>query len=222
MATVSPRPIKAVAFDLDGVLIDSEPVFIEAARRVLASRDKLLDESFMRSVMGIPGRVVLPMFRERFLLEESVEQLALEYREHFLGVLTTRPMRLMPGVWELLAAVEARSLPKAIATSSNRQYVERVVGPTGLLERFAFALTSDDVREGKPHPEVYELAARRLGVGTAEMLVIEDSPAGVKAAIAAGAVCVAVPQPHTPRELVETADLIVVGLGAPELMALLT
>jgi len=217
------RPIvKAVVFDLDGILIDSEPAFVEAARRVLASRGQVLDEEFMRSVMGMPGRVVVPMFRERFRLADHVEQLACDFREHFAAVIQTEPLRVMPGVWEIIAAVERREIPRAIATSSSRRYVEHVIAPSGFVARFPLVLTCDDVTHAKPDPEIYVLAARQLSVRPGEMLVIEDSPAGVTAAKAAGAFCVAVPHSRTDRSAIAAADLVVESLTAPALTALIS
>jgi beta-phosphoglucomutase-like phosphatase (HAD superfamily) len=108
-------------------------------------------------------------------------------------------------------------MPKAIATSSTRQYVEWVLQPHGLLSRFAFALTADDVSQGKPHPEIYEKAAARCGCDSAAMLVLEDSVNGMRAAKAAGARCVVVPHALVDRNELGPADAIVARLDAPEL-----
>jgi pseudouridine 5'-phosphatase len=99
--------------------------------------------------------------------------------------------------------------------------VDAVFGPHGLLGRFAFVLTCDDVTHGKPHPEVYELAAARFGLTPGEVVVLEDSPNGLRAAKAAGARCVAVPHDSTPRGQLADADAVVPSLAAPELWKLL-
>jgi pseudouridine 5'-phosphatase len=211
------RPVRAVVFDLDGLLIDTEPVFTEAARRLLACHGRQLDTGFMASIMGVPGRDALPRFRDHFRLTVAVDELAAEYKREFQAVLRGSPPPLMPGAAELLDSLERHGLPKAIATSSGCDYVNRVFGPHGLLDRFAFVLTCDDVTHGKPHPEIYRRAAARLGLTPGEMVVLEDSPNGLKAAKAAGARCVVVPHGGTCRDEIAGADAVVSSLAAPEL-----
>ena len=122
-----------------------------------------------------------------------------------------------PGAAELIDRLERRRIPKAIATSSTREYVDAVFGPHGLIDRFAFVLTADDVTHGKPHPEIYAKAADRLGFPAASVVVLEDSINGMKAAKAAGCRCVVVPHEQAPREELSMADLVAPSLAAPEL-----
>lgn len=212
-----PLEFRAVAFDLDGILIDTEPIFAEAVRRFLEPRGIPFDPAFMPTMMGTPAAQVLPRFRDHFRLKESVEQIAQECKEHFMSVLGDRAGPLMPGVTQLLDELKQRQVPCCIATSSGREFVRRVFGPHGLLDRFQFVLTCEDVARGKPFPDVYELAASRFGIVPPQMLVFEDSPNGVRAAKAAGAACIVVPHSHTPRHLIEGADLIVPSLHSDEL-----
>jgi len=210
--------MRCVVFDLDGLLIDSEPLFEEAARRLLAVRGKELIADVMRKMMGAPAREVLPMFREHHGLDDSHETIATEYRDHFRAAAGDQPVALMPGALALLDRLEAHGMPKAIATSSTRAYVDWVLQPHGLLSRFAFALTADDVSQGKPHPEIYEKAAARFGCDPAAVLVLEDSVNGMRAAKAAGARCVVVPHALVDRNELSLADAIVLRLDAPELL----
>jgi HAD superfamily hydrolase (TIGR01509 family) len=214
-------PVRAVVFDLDGLLIDTEPVFVEAARRLLARRGLELDARFMTTIMGVPGRDALPRFRDHFGLVVALDELADEYRREFIAALHGGPPPLMPGAALLLDRLERRGMPKAMATSSSREYVETVFGPHGLLDRFTFVLTCDDVTHGKPHPEVYERAIERLGFAGAEVLVLEDSPNGLRAAKAAGARCVVVPHLNTPLDAIGAADAVVPSLATPELWSLI-
>jgi HAD superfamily hydrolase (TIGR01509 family) len=209
--------VRAVVFDLDGLLIDTEPVFREAAARLLAGHGLPPDPAFMQSIMGVPGRDALPRFRDHFRLTVPLDEVESGYRHFFLEVLRSGPAPLMPGAQELLIALEGRGVPKAIATSSGRDYVRVVFGPHGLFDHFRFVLTCEDVTHGKPHPEVYELAARRLGLLPAEVLVLEDSPVGMRAAKAAGCRCVVVPHEQTPRAELAPADAVVESLASCEL-----
>jgi HAD superfamily hydrolase (TIGR01509 family) len=204
-ADAAPR---AVVFDLDGLLIDTEGVFAEAARRVLARRGTASDPAFFATMMGTPGRDALPRFRERYGITDSLDVLAAEYKAAFHAVLVGSRARLMPGALLLLDRLEQAGIPKAIATSSSREYVDTVFAPHGLLDRFAFVLTCDDVTHGKPHPEVYALAATRLGVPPAAVVVLEDSINGMRAAKAAGCRCVVVPHEQTPRDELASADFV--------------
>lgn len=217
----TPWTIRAVVFDLDGTLIDTETTFEEAARRLLARRNKTMILEVMRQMMGTPAREALPLFRDRHELTESLEELSIEYREHFFATLGDQPVTLMPGVLALLDRLEALNLPRAIATSSNRAYVERVLAPHGLLPRFQFVLTADDVTHGKPHPEIYQKAAARLGYPANEVLVIEDSINGMKSAKAAGARCIVVPHELVDVTALAEADAVIDRLDAPELLKIL-
>jgi HAD superfamily hydrolase (TIGR01509 family) len=209
-----------VVFDLDGTLIDTEWVFVEAARRLLAGRGIPFDADFMASILGTPASNSLPLFIQHFGLPETMEAVAAEYKQFFLETLDADHAPLMPGAAELLDRLDARGLPKAIATSSGREYVHHMFGPHGLLDRFAFVLTAEDVTHGKPHPEIFLTAAARFRMPPAEVLVIEDSIHGVRAAKAAGARVALVPHAHTPEADRTEADVVVTSLAAPELWEL--
>ena len=218
--TTDPVP-RAVVFDLDGLLIDTEWAFAEAAGRILTRRGLVLEPTFFATMMGTPARDALPRFRDRYEIADSLEALAEEYREAFTGVFAGRLASLMPGATDLLARLERHGIPKAIATSSSRRYVDGVFGPHGLIDRFAFVLTCDDVTHGKPHPEVYALAAQRLGVPPAAVVVLEDSVNGLRTAKAAACRCVAVPHEQTPRGELTIADLVAEGLNDSAIVELL-
>ena len=123
----------------------------------------------------------------------------------------------MPGLLELLDALERAGIPKAIATSSSRELVVACLEPFRMQGRFQFILAAEDIVNGKPHPEIYLTAARRFGVPPAEMTVLEDSQNGCLAAAAAGAVTVAVPGEHSRGHDFSSASLVVDSLADPRL-----
>jgi len=190
--------LRAVAFDLDGLLVNTEELYQDVGAELLRRRGKVFGEDLLDAMMGRPERVSLATMIEWHSLDDTIETLAAETREIFATLLETR-LRPMPGAFELVDSLVARGIPRGVATSSGPDFAHDVLGRVGLLDRFAFVLTSADVSNGKPHPEIYRTAAGRLAVSPEEMLVLEDSQAGCRAAVAAGAVAVAVPGGHSRR-----------------------
>ena len=127
----------------------------------------------------------------------------------------------MPGLLPLLGALEAAGLPKAIATSSRRPFTTTVLGHFGLEPRFRFLLTAEDVTRAKPHPEIYQTAATRLGLTPQQILVLEDSENGCRAAVAARAWTVAVPSQHTLDHEFLGVQLIADSLADPRIFQVL-
>ncbi len=188
--------IRAVCFDLDGTMFNTEDMYWDVGQQLLAPHGKTVTRELLDQMMGRPSRVALQIMIDWHGLQVTVPQLQEQTKQIFTTLLGER-LAPMPGLMELLAALEAAAIPKAIATSSGRSYLNDVLGRFDLSERFAFALTGDDVQDGKPHPEIYLAAAERLGIPPATMMVLEDSENGCKAAIAAGAFTIAVPGDHS-------------------------
>ncbi|MBM4094031.1 MAG: HAD-IA family hydrolase, partial [Planctomycetes bacterium] len=153
-------------------------------------------------------------------LRDSWEALRCESNELFIRVLADE-LAPLPGLFPLLDALEAAGIPRAIATSSDRELLDACLAPFDLRHRFEFALTSEDVTRGKPHPEVYLQAAARFGVSPSQTVVFEDSQNGCRAAHAAGAFTIAVPGPHSRTHDFSGASLVVTSLADPALYAAL-
>lgn len=185
-------PLRAVTFDLDGLMFNSEELYQEVGSILLGRRGKEFTSDLLDQMMGRQTHKALGVMIEYHQLDATADQLAAESGEIFLDLLPAR-LQPMPGLMELLAALESAAIPKAIATSSSRPFVERALGLFNLAPRFLFVLTAEDVEHGKPAPDVYLLAAERHGVAPREMMVLEDSQNGCAAAVAAGAFAVAVP-----------------------------
>ena len=193
---MSTPPLRAVAFDLDGLMFNTEDLYDLVGARILARRGQQFTAELKRAMMGRPSPVALQIMIDRHQLQDTVDQLEQESDVLFAEILAT-DLAPLAGLESLLDALEAAALPKAIATSSRRSFTRTVLSRFDLEPRFAFLLTSEDVVQGKPHPEIYLKAASRLGVPPQQMLVLEDSENGCRAAVAAGAYTVAVPSPHS-------------------------
>jgi HAD superfamily hydrolase (TIGR01509 family) len=154
-------------------------------------------------------------------LTEDPDMLRAEERAIFQDLLW-KHVAPMPGLFELLTHIEDCGLPKGVATSSRRPYIESLLGHFQLMDRFDVTLTAEDVTRGKPHPEIYLTAAERIGVQPTEMLVLEDSEMGTRSAAAAGAVAVSVPHEHSRQHDFSTAFFVADGLHDPQILQLLT
>ena len=121
----------------------------------------------------------------------------------------------MPGLLTLLSSLESSGLPKAVCTSSRREFADKTLKVAGVHDRFEFVLTSEDVQRGKPAPDIYLAAANHWGIEPEEMLVLEDSPIGCQAAVAAGAFAVAVPAPHASHDQFPDVKHIASSLADP-------
>jgi HAD superfamily hydrolase (TIGR01509 family) len=212
--------IKAVVFDLDGLMFNTEALYHQVGGELLRRRGKAFGPDLLDQIMGRRTTVALQMMIDWHELPDSVEALVAESTEIFSVILDTE-LAQMPGLSDLLEALEVAKIPKAVATSSSRTFTLRVLGKFDLARRFRFLLTAEDVTEGKPDPEIYRTAAARLGVEPQEMMVLEDSYNGCQAAIAAGAYAVAVPGGHSLSQDFSGANLIADSLADPRIYAAL-
>ena len=208
--------IHAVVFDMDGLMFNTEDVYTVAGTELLRRRGCVFTEDLKDAMMGLPPEPSFMRMIQWHGLKDDWESLAQECNEIFLGLLEGR-LALMPGLMELLDALERADIPKAIATSSAPSLVAACLGPFNLAPRFRFILTSEDIVHGKPNPEIYLRAAERFGLPPADVLVLEDSQNGCRAAAAAGAYAVAVPGHHSRRHDFSGAKLVIDSLADPRL-----
>jgi HAD superfamily hydrolase (TIGR01509 family) len=211
---------RAVVFDMDGLMFNTEEVYTSVGSELMRRRGKTFCGGLKDAMMGLPPKESFEVMIRWHGLSDTVEQLIPESNAVFLGLLRGR-LAVMPGLIELLAALEAAGIPKAIATSSGRELADACLTPFDFPRRFRFVLTSEDIVRGKPDPEVYLAAAARFGVQPDEMLVLEDSQNGCRAAAAAGAFTVAVPGEHSRRQDFSMASLVVASLADARLYAAL-
>lgn len=213
--------IKAVAFDMDGLMFDTEDVYWKAASALLARRGKVYTQELCTVIMGRPPKDCFELFKKTFGFPETWQELQQESEDFFLQFLDDG-FSVMPGLFELLEYLEKYNIPKGICTSSAKRIVSEVLQRKNLEKRFDFVLTAENITHGKPHPEIYLKAADLFGLPPQEMMVLEDSTAGSQAAQNAGAFPVVVLAKHNKDGNFNTAQLIVHALNAPEILELLS
>jgi HAD superfamily hydrolase (TIGR01509 family) len=201
--------IEAVIFDLDGVIVDSEIWWDEVRRDFAAERGKRWTDADRAAVMGANSRQWSATMRERLALDEGDMRIE---RAIVDGVVARYHREGAPRIDGAVEAVHrvAAALPVAVASSAHREVIDAALEATGLSGVFGVVVSSDEVERGKPEPDVYLEAARRLGVEPRRCLVVEDSLNGVKAAKAAGMTCVLVPNATIPPApgTAELADFV--------------
>jgi HAD superfamily hydrolase (TIGR01549 family) len=219
--------IQTIIFDLDGTLVQTEILKAESYARAaqeLNSRLKIEEvmEAF-KAVVGLPRREVAETLLKRFQLQEAAEkrlvefgvlkpwqvfvQIRLQIYEKMLEDPRILHDHLCPHNVGLLGYAREQGLKTGLATMSHCKQAQKVLEILQLMPLFHFIATRDDVENGKPDPEIYWLVARELGVEPRDCLVIEDSPSGVKAALAAGMHCICVTTDFTRKAIHESGLL---------------
>lgn len=206
MSPVDPLPFwpDAVVFDMDGLMLDSERAITDCMARAAAEAGHALPQSLWLDLVGTGEAACREILRQR--LGAAAADAMLAHADTLYDVVVDAGMPHRPGIVALLDWLERRDVPRAVATSTARPLALRKLRRAGLLDRFHAICTSSDVARPKPAPDVYLLAAARLDVEPARCLVLEDSPAGVRAALAAGMIPVQVPDMVAPD-----AELLALG-----------
>jgi HAD superfamily hydrolase (TIGR01509 family) len=200
-----PARIDAVIFDMDGVLVDSEPLGLEAMRRVMARHGVAYTEAENEQFLGVTTAESCRVLKARHRLAAEARDLERQYLEHLLALIRERP-RPMPGVPDVLATLRGAGYRLALASSAEPEVIAANVATIDLAPFFETMVSGAEVARGKPAPDVFVETARRLGLAPAGCLVVEDSRNGLLAAKAAGMRCAVVPCAATRHQDFTEAD----------------
>jgi HAD superfamily hydrolase (TIGR01509 family) len=191
--------IDALIFDMDGLLVDSEPIALIAWQKVLRPYGATFTETDIKAFLGVPTIDTATHIVERFNLSLTASELVSARREIMQHEIL-QSLHPMPGAVELVHWLDNQRIPIVLATSSIASHAQLCLEKVGLLDAFPLRVTSDQVTRGKPFPDVFLQAASMLNVPLQHCLILEDAPLGVAAANAAGIPVISVPNKYT-REL---------------------
>jgi HAD superfamily hydrolase (TIGR01509 family) len=196
---VFPRPIRAVVFDMDGLLVDTEALIRDLMVEIAPRYGAELPEHVFQQMVGLPNEASDAVARAHFGPDFPLEEMYVEVSRRVHAACEVG-VALKAGVVELLDCLDAARLPRAIATSSSHTAVQRTLGPSGILPRFDAVVAAGDYARGKPNPDPFLTAAARLSADPTLCVALEDSHNGVRAAHAAGMMTVMVPDLLAPTD----------------------
>jgi HAD superfamily hydrolase (TIGR01509 family) len=207
-----PGPIDAVVFDLDGLLVDSEHLWDEVREALVRERGGRWQDRAQADMMGMSSPEWSRYMHEHLGLEENPDEIAAEVVRRMEAIYRER-LPLLPGAREAVERLAAR-WPLGLASSSNRPIIDLALELSGTAPYFRATVSSEEVARGKPAPDVYLEAVRRLGVDPARAAAIEDSQNGILSAAAAGMHVVAIPNRRFPpgEDALAKADVVLASL----------
>jgi HAD superfamily hydrolase (TIGR01509 family) len=209
-----PSPFCAVIFDLDGVLADSEPWWNQIDAKLLAEYGVSYRGEYHRNVLGVSYRLAVEFYKNAFHISASLEELMRQRGEIAIDFFANR-VGLFPSAKMTLEQLRDMKLPLAVATSSVSASARPLLDRTGIRSLFSVVITGDEVQQGKPHPDIYLRAAKKLGISPEACLVIEDSLAGIAAGKGANMRVAAIPDRRfvDPREYEKEANYVLGSLS---------
>lgn len=201
--------MKAVIFDMDGVIIDSEPIHFETDMETLKYFGCKISTKELEKYVGTTNEYMYTDIKRNFKLDQSLEEI-INYRSKLVKrkiiYLELEPIK---GIKELLMELKRRNIDTAIASSSPKDFIDTVIDKFKLQEYFKYIVSGEEVKKGKPYPDIYIETSKKLGVHPDKCIVIEDSKNGILAAKAAGMLCIGLKNINSGNQDLSNADIIV-------------
>ena len=195
--------IKAIIFDMDGLMIDSERVTFECYQERLKDMNLKMDEKFYKTLLGKPIKGIYQRFYDVYGNDFPIENVIQDVHQLMAERFETEGVPVKKGLVELLHYLKDNNYKTIVATSSNRDRVDKILAQAKITEFFDDSICGDEVTKGKPNPEVFLKSCQKLGVNVDEAIVLEDSEAGIQASYDANIKVICIPDMKYPEKQYE-------------------
>ena len=195
--------IKAIIFDMDGLMIDSERVTFECYQERLKDMNLTMDEEFYKTLLGKPIKGIYQRFYDVYGNDFPIQNVIQDVHQLMAERFETEGVPVKKGLVELLHYLKDNNYKTIVATSSNRDRVDKILSQAKITEFFDDSICGDEVTKGKPNPEVFLKSCQKLGVNVDEAIVLEDSEAGIQASYDAGIKVICIPDMKYPEKQYE-------------------
>lgn len=186
--------IKGIIFDLDGTLVDSEPNYYKSDKKLFDEYGIALTEEMNNKYIGIGSQDMMKDIKEIFNIHESIEILVAKKNQYYIDIAKENTM-VFPEMLKFLQLLKKNNFPMAVASGSSPEIIEMILSITNIKPYFDVLLSAEEVKRGKPAPDIFIETAKLLGISPDHCLVLEDSQYGVEAAKRAGMYCISIPFP---------------------------
>ena len=201
--------MKAVIFDMDGVIIDSEPIHFEVDMQTMKDLGCNISVEELEKYVGTTNEYMLTDIKKNYNISTSIEEIISYKVEMTKSKIIQSDLEPIEGIKELLSRLKNKNIPAAIASSSPRDFIDIVISKFKLQDYFKYIVSGEEVANGKPAPDVYIETAKKLGLSPKDCTVIEDSKNGVLAAKTAGMKCIGFQNSNSGNQDLSKADAIV-------------
>ena len=195
--------IKAIIFDMDGLMIDSERVTFECYQEILKGMNLTMDEEFYKTLLGKPLKGIYQRFYDVYGNDFPIEDVIKDVHALMAKRFETEGVPIKTGLKSLLEYLKENNYKTIVATSSNRDRVDTILSQAQITDYFDDSICGDEVTKGKPNPEVFLKSCQKLGVNVDEAIVLEDSEAGIQASYDAGIKIICIPDMKYPEKQYE-------------------
>lgn len=209
--------LNALIFDLDGVIVDTEPMHFESDRMTASDYGFRMPDELFAAYIGVSSPDMWAELIDHYGIPDTVENVVARLNAHKDELLAEMELAPIPGIRELLAEAAGAGMKIGLASSSPRRFIEAMLDNLGITDCFGAVVSGQEVERGKPAPDVFLRAAELLGVAPGDCLVIEDACQGVRAAKAAGMRCIGFANPMSGGQDLSLADEIVGTIGEIDL-----
>ena len=204
--------VKAIIFDMDGVIIDSEPIHFESDKMTMNDYEIEIADNELNDYVGVSNPVMWTELRDKYKLSGSVEELLekqLNYKKQLFG---NRKLEPIVGIKELLDELKSNEVKIGLASSSSRVFIEMILNNLKITKFFDVIISGEEVLKSKPAPDIFLKAAEMLDLEPSNCIVIEDSEHGVKAAKLANMKCIGFKNPNSGKQDLSLADMVVCSI----------